>query len=165
MKVDRFARGNHDSTSVDPTALGRVANGRRRATPPAGAISSMTQMTQMMQMTRRIRMIRSVYASWLTIAVVGMAACAKPGPAQPPPEVEPPPAAECRATGCSGTVCASEDVITTCEFRPEYACYQSAACAAQTDGQCGWTMTPELEACLANPPDEAAAAPADEAPQ
>ena len=38
----------------------------------------------------------------------------------------------------------TEDVITTCEYRPEYACYQSATCTAQADGQCGWTMTPEL---------------------
>jgi len=59
---------------------------------------------------------------------------------------------ECRPTGCSGIVCSDEDVITTCEYRPEYACYQSATCARQPDGACGWTQTPELEACLANPP-------------
>jgi eight-cysteine-cluster-containing protein len=119
--------------------------------------------------------MRRSYALFLTVAVAGMAACEKPGPAQPPPENKPP-AAECRVTGCSSQVCAAEDLITTCEFRPEYACYRSATCAAQSDGQCGWTMTPELEACLANPPDEAAAAapgeqapideaPVDEAPQ
>jgi hypothetical protein len=115
---------------------------------------------------------RSPYALFLTVAVAAVAAvaaCSKPGPAQPPPGQEPPLAAECRATGCSGTVCSAEDVVTTCEFRHEYACYQDAACAAQADGQCGWTMTPELEACLADPPDEAAAegaeAPAGDAPQ
>lgn len=31
-------------------------------------------------------------------------------------------------------------------------CYSGATCARQNDGNCGWTMTPELEACLANPP-------------
>jgi hypothetical protein len=61
---------------------------------------------------------------------------------------------ECRPTGCSGIVCADEDVITTCEYRPEYACYQSATCTRQGDGECGWTQTPELEACLADPPAE-----------
>jgi hypothetical protein len=61
---------------------------------------------------------------------------------------------ECRPTGCSGIVCSDEDVMTTCEYRPEYACYQSATCTRQADGACGWTQTPELEACLANPPAE-----------
>jgi eight-cysteine-cluster-containing protein len=60
----------------------------------------------------------------------------------------------CVKTGCSGTVCAAEghEVVTTCEFKPEYACYQTATCAKQADGQCGWTQTPDLTACLANPP-------------
>jgi eight-cysteine-cluster-containing protein len=62
------------------------------------------------------------------------------------------PASECRATGCSGQICADEDMFSTCEYRPEYACYQSATCERQTDGQCGWTPTPALQACLANPP-------------
>lgn len=107
-------------------------------------------------------MTRISYVLFLTFSAASVVACSKPGPAEPPDQ--PPVTAECRPTGCSGTVCSAEDVITTCEFRPEYACYQSATCAAQADGQCGWTMTPELEACLANPPDEAAAAPADQTP-
>jgi len=61
---------------------------------------------------------------------------------------------ECRPTGCSGIVCSDADVITTCEFRPEYACYKDAACTRQSDGACGWTKSPELDACLANPPKE-----------
>jgi hypothetical protein len=40
-------------------------------------------------------------------------------------------------------------VISTCEWRDEYACYQTATCERQPDGQCGWTSTPELDACLA----------------
>jgi len=55
----------------------------------------------------------------------------------------------CFKTGCSSQVCADHDVITTCEFRPEYACYQKAACARQANGECGFTQTPELAACLA----------------
>jgi hypothetical protein len=43
-------------------------------------------------------------------------------------------------------------MVTTCEFRPEYACYRDATCERQADGTCGWTETPELTACLANPP-------------
>ena len=64
------------------------------------------------------------------------------------------PAAAHALGGCSGTLCVEpgEDAITTCEFRPEYACYRSAECARQSDGACGWTQTPELAACLANPP-------------
>ena len=54
----------------------------------------------------------------------------------------------CRATGCSGQVCAEEDVMTTCEYREEYSCYQSARCERQQDGKCGWTETSELMQCL-----------------
>lgn len=59
---------------------------------------------------------------------------------------------QCRATGCSGQICADEDRFSTCEYRPEYACYQAAACAVQADGECGWTQTPELDACLGQLP-------------
>lgn len=56
--------------------------------------------------------------------------------------------APCQVTGCSGQICADQDVITTCEARKEYACYETATCERQADGQCGWTETPELQACL-----------------
>jgi len=52
-------------------------------------------------------------------------------------------------TGCSSQVCSDHNVITTCEFRPEYACYQKATCERQSDGNCGFTKTRELTACLA----------------
>lgn len=54
----------------------------------------------------------------------------------------------CIKTGCSSQVCADHNVITTCEFRPEYACYQKATCERQSDGNCGFTKTPELTECL-----------------
>jgi eight-cysteine-cluster-containing protein len=54
----------------------------------------------------------------------------------------------CMTTGCSGEVCAAESVITTCAFRPEFECYQSATCEKQPDSTCAWTPTPELTACL-----------------
>lgn len=65
---------------------------------------------------------------------------------------KPPSKAGCKRTGCSGQVCSDEDVMTTCEYRPEYACYRRARCERQTNGKCGWTQTPELSACLRNPP-------------
>lgn len=54
----------------------------------------------------------------------------------------------CMKTGCSGQVCSDEEVITTCEFRPEYECYKRATCERQRNGQCGFTMTRELSECL-----------------
>jgi hypothetical protein len=59
------------------------------------------------------------------------------------------PLAPCVRTGCSGHVCADQHRYTTCEFRPEYACYQQATCERQADGACGFTQTPALSACLA----------------
>ncbi len=60
---------------------------------------------------------------------------------------------ECFVGGCSGQVCSDQEgVITTCQWRPEYACYQDAdaTCERQPSGACGWTPTPELNACLGN---------------
>ena len=62
----------------------------------------------------------------------------------------------CAVAGCSGQLCVSADeagsVVTTCEFKAEYACYREAQCEPQADGKCGWTETAELKRCLANPP-------------
>lgn len=72
----------------------------------------------------------------------------------------------CAVAGCSGQLCVSADeaggIITTCEYRAEYACYKSASCERQANGKCGWTETPELKRCLVNPP---ASAPALETPE
>lgn len=58
--------------------------------------------------------------------------------------------ADCGPQGCSGTVCAAEPVITTCEWRAEYACYDNAVitqCGCR-EGRCGWSQTAALEECL-----------------
>ena len=54
----------------------------------------------------------------------------------------------CKITGCSGQICSEEDVITTCEYKEEYACYRTAKCERQENGKCGWTPTEEIVACL-----------------
>ncbi len=56
----------------------------------------------------------------------------------------------CFPTGCSGQICADAEVTTTCEWRPEYACYRSASCSIQNNGDCGWVMDDELRRCLAS---------------
>ncbi len=64
----------------------------------------------------------------------------------------------CAVSGCSQQLCISSEEaaagggISTCEYRPEYACYREASCEPQADGKCGWTQTPALIACLENPP-------------
>ncbi|MBI3073229.1 MAG: hypothetical protein HYY84_14035 [Deltaproteobacteria bacterium] len=60
-----------------------------------------------------------------------------------PPDPNP-----CVKTGCSGQICADQPMFSTCEWRPEYACYRNATCERQTDGTCGWTNTPGLRSCL-----------------
>ena len=54
----------------------------------------------------------------------------------------------CVVSGCSGQICAREPLFSTCEWRPEYACFARATCAPQLNGACGWTMTDALRACL-----------------
>jgi hypothetical protein len=57
--------------------------------------------------------------------------------------------APCYVGGCSSQLCTDrEAAISTCEFRPEYACYDTAVCERQATGACGWTETDELNACL-----------------
>lgn len=64
----------------------------------------------------------------------------------------------CAVAGCSGQLCVSAaeagGIVSTCEFRAEYACYREASCEPQADGKCGWTQSPALKQCLANPPQE-----------
>jgi len=55
----------------------------------------------------------------------------------------------CYVGGCSSQICSTDpNVVTTCEFKEEYACYNEAKCERQASGQCGWTETPELNICL-----------------
>lgn len=55
----------------------------------------------------------------------------------------------CYVGGCSSQICSDEPgVMSTCEFRQEYSCYQNARCERQGNGECGWTETSELVACL-----------------
>ncbi len=71
----------------------------------------------------------------------------------PPPSEAPITANRCVVGGCSGQLCVDEsqgDMPTTCEYREVYACYQTATCARQATGQCGWTETAELKACIAS---------------
>lgn len=59
----------------------------------------------------------------------------------------------CYVGGCSSQICSdSPDVVSTCEFRAEYACYRTAKCERQASGECGWTDTAELRMCIKNPP-------------
>jgi hypothetical protein len=67
------------------------------------------------------------------------------------PDCEDPPPADCYVGGCSSQVCGDiPGIITTCDWREEYACYRDATCERQPDGECGWTPTPELRECLDN---------------
>jgi hypothetical protein len=55
----------------------------------------------------------------------------------------------CKPSGCSGQICSDKDMISTCEWREQYACYQKLGiCERGADGACGWRDTNELEACL-----------------
>jgi len=62
-------------------------------------------------------------------------------------------AAACVVGGCSSQLCTEdtgEPLISTCEYREVYACYKTAICKRQATGQCGWSDTPALKACIAS---------------
>lgn len=55
----------------------------------------------------------------------------------------------CYIGGCSSQICSDQpDMASTCEYRAEYSCYQTATCERQASGQCGWTQTAALSLCL-----------------
>ena len=57
----------------------------------------------------------------------------------------------CKRAGCSGELCVAADsdqLVTACEWKPHFACYDDAECAVQEDGRCGWTDTEQLRTCL-----------------
>lgn len=58
--------------------------------------------------------------------------------------------ATCKKTGCSSQICSDQDIASTCEWQEEYACYQTAICERQADGNCGFRQTAELTSCLAS---------------
>ena len=62
---------------------------------------------------------------------------------------------QCLQAGCSNQLCLPAQhslgpAFSTCEWRPEYDCYKNAVCELQPTGECGFTLTPELQNCLAN---------------
>ena len=58
---------------------------------------------------------------------------------------------KCFVGGCSGQICSDQaGMMSTCEYREEYACYQNARCERQPSGLCGWTQTSELSACISS---------------
>lgn len=61
--------------------------------------------------------------------------------------------AGCVVGGCSSQLCVDAsrgDVVSTCEYSEVYACYQSARCEKQANGQCGWTEDVSLKQCIAS---------------
>ncbi|HEY4178162.1 MAG TPA: DUF6748 domain-containing protein [Kofleriaceae bacterium] len=63
---------------------------------------------------------------------------------------ETPAATACVVSGCSGELCGDEGMVSSCIYKPVYACYHEATCERQSDGACGWTQTAELQTCVAN---------------
>lgn len=68
-------------------------------------------------------------------------------------DIDPAKTSSCVPSGCSNTLCVpsgqADQIVTTCEWQEEYACYQQAICEMQSDGTCGWTQTPASESCFA----------------
>lgn len=60
---------------------------------------------------------------------------------------------DCVVGGCSGQSCGEPEdesgLITTCEYREEYACYkQHGVCERNAQDQCGWRPSQELQDCI-----------------
>ncbi len=58
-------------------------------------------------------------------------------------------AKQCVRGGCSNELCGEEHQLSSCIWRPQYACYQAATCELQADDTCGFTADDALTTCLA----------------
>lgn len=69
------------------------------------------------------------------------------------PVATPTTATQCVLAGCNSELCVDQatarNVVTPCGMKAIFGCYRTATCAVQANGQCGFTETPELTACLA----------------
>lgn len=57
----------------------------------------------------------------------------------------------CKIGGCNSEICTngdSEEIVSICIYKEEFACYKTAVCKKQSNGKCGWTQTDELIKCL-----------------
>ena len=57
---------------------------------------------------------------------------------------------DCTRGGCSGTICQSrseEPAISTCEWLPEYECFQQITCGC-AQGSCKWKTTKAFDRCV-----------------
>ncbi|HZX12369.1 MAG TPA: eight-cysteine-cluster domain-containing protein [Candidatus Nanoarchaeia archaeon] len=58
---------------------------------------------------------------------------------------------DCMKAGCSSQLCTTKtqapDIITTCEYKPEYACYQQATCGC-VQGACTWKDQANVNQCV-----------------
>jgi eight-cysteine-cluster-containing protein len=56
--------------------------------------------------------------------------------------------ADCFRTGCSGQICSHQPEVSTCELRPEYACYERFGNCGCNQGTCSWADDADLNSCL-----------------
>lgn len=60
----------------------------------------------------------------------------------------------CVRAGCSNQLCVdqsdADDIMTTCEYKDEYACLEQSVCERQANGECGWSESDEYISCMAN---------------
>lgn len=55
---------------------------------------------------------------------------------------------DCVVGGCNNEICSDKQMSSICLYKDGYECYKSATCERQDSGECGWTQTAELKACL-----------------
>lgn len=56
---------------------------------------------------------------------------------------------DCKISGCNREICAKEEMMSVCIYKPEFECYKLTRCECH-DGKCGWEQTEEFLECLAS---------------
>jgi hypothetical protein len=56
----------------------------------------------------------------------------------------------CETSGCNGEICSEKGQrrVSPCVILPQHECLKKSKCEPQESGKCGWTKTPEYDACM-----------------
>jgi hypothetical protein len=58
------------------------------------------------------------------------------------------PSGGCVVSGCNSEICEDTGWASVCIWNPVFACFRTATCEPQADGQCGWTRDDALRECV-----------------
>jgi eight-cysteine-cluster-containing protein len=97
--------------------------------------------------------MKKVIAALIILTLIAIGCTDDEVPTEQPSDAECEIDSDCATGGCSGQVCLpkdkAQDLITTCEYKPEYDCLKLTSCSC-IEGRCQFEQNQQYEDCLDN---------------